>query len=126
MKKYSRQREAILSVLRSTDAHPTAGLLYERVRESIPNISLGTVYRNLSELCRTGEIISIPVSDGFEHFDADTSPHVHLHCTECGGIFDAELEEGFLERLEDKNAFDIKAQTIIVYGICKNCKAEIN
>ena len=56
MKNYSRQREAILEVLRSTDTHPTASWIYERVREKIPNISLGTVYRNLTVLSENGAL----------------------------------------------------------------------
>ena len=92
MKNYSKQREAILTVLRQTDTHPTANWIYEQVREIIPNISLGTVYRNLSELSLNGDILSLHVGDGFEHFDYDTSPHAHLHCKACGCIADAKLE----------------------------------
>ena len=69
MKNYSRQREAIMNVLRSTNTHPTAAWIYEQVRQQIPNISLGTVYRNLAALSESGDILSINVGDGQEHYD---------------------------------------------------------
>ncbi len=122
MKNYSKQREAILTVLRETDTHPTANWIYEKVRETIPNISLGTVYRNLSELSRNGDILSINVGDGFEHFDYDTSPHAHLHCKKCGKIHDAKLEFDPLGELSKKMGFMPDTTIYVAYGICQNCK----
>ncbi len=82
MKNYSRQREAILQVLRSTDTHPSASAVHNEVRKLIPNISLGTVYRNLAALAEDG--VCLPsVGDGYEHFDGNASPHAHLHCKQC-------------------------------------------
>ena len=63
MRNYSKQREAILQVLKNSKAHPTANQVYEEVRKIIPNISLGTVYRNLSELGGSGEILCLHVAD---------------------------------------------------------------
>lgn len=124
MKNYSRQREAIIEVLRSTDTHPTAGWIYQRVREQLPNISLGTVYRNLSALSEAGEILSINVGDGYEHFDGDISPHIHLHCRCCNSITDAYLKnDPFLEAAKE-NGFTPDTGAYVVYGICKNCKIE--
>ena len=91
MKNFSRQREEIIKVLRSTDTHPTAAWVYSRVKEVIPNISLGTVYRNLAALSESGEILSLSVGDGFEHFDGNPAPHAHLHCRRCGKIADAPM-----------------------------------
>ena len=122
MKNYSKQREAILEVLRCTDTHPTANWIYEQVREIIPNISLGTVYRNLSELSRNGDILSLSVGDGFEHFDYDTSPHAHLHCKACGCIVDAKLENDPLAKLSKKMGFTPETTIYVAYGICQNCK----
>ncbi len=66
MKKYSHQREAIRDVLASVCTHPTAAEIYDMVRERIPNISLGTVYRNLSMLADEGEVIRISTGEGTE------------------------------------------------------------
>ena len=124
MKNYSKQREAILDVLRCTDTHPTANWIYEQVREIIPNISLGTVYRNLSQLSQDGDILSINVGDGFEHFDYDISPHAHLHCKQCGDIIDARLEADHLKKLSEQMGFMPETTVYVAYGICKNCKAK--
>ncbi len=121
MKNYSRQREAILTALRSTKTHPTASMIYETVRQQLPNISLGTVYRNLSALSEAGEILCIDVGDGFEHFDGDISPHAHLHCRKCKSITDAPLEPKYLREVTDKYGFSPETASCVVYGVCKNC-----
>jgi len=121
MKNYSRQREAILNVLRSTDTHPTANRVYELVRQEIPNISLGTVYRNLAALTAAGEILSVNVGDGFEHFDGDNSLHVHLHCKNCGSITDVPVEQNLFNQLFTGHGFKPDTSVCVVYGICKEC-----
>lgn len=124
MKHYSKQRETILEVLRSTDTHPTANWIYENVKRQIPNISLGTVYRNLSALSQTGEILSLNVGDGFEHFDGNISPHLHLKCKNCSNIYDLKLNTDIIADLAKHNQFDIENSIYIGYGICKNCKTK--
>ena len=126
MKHYSKQREAILDVLRSTDTHPTANWIYEKVREKLPNISLGTVYRNLSSLTADGEIIKIEVGDGFEHFDGDISPHLHLYCRECGKILDQTLKSDYITRVAKENGFKTDTTIYVAYGICTNCNKKIS
>ncbi len=121
MKNYSRQRETILQVLRSTDTHPTANWIYTQVREQIPNISLGTVYRNLSALTASGDILSIDVGDGFEHYDGNTTPHAHFHCKTCGSIADAALPTDYLSALGENYGFCTETSVYVAYGICKKC-----
>ena len=86
--KYSRQREVIKTFLCTRKDHPTADVVYMNVRQQYPNISLGTVYRNLTLLSEMGEIMRLRVGDGVDHFDADTSPHNHFVCSECGSVID--------------------------------------
>ena len=121
MRNYSRQREAILNVLRETKTHPTAGWIYNKVREEIPNISLGTVYRNLKELSRTGEILSISVGDGFEHFDGDYSPHLHLQCKHCKSLVDAPFSADIKSAVESEG-FTPENTVFVIHGTCKSCK----
>ena len=121
MKNYSRQREAILNVLRSTNTHPTAAKVYEMVREQIPNISLGTVYRNLTALSEACDILCIDVRDGQEHYDGDNSSHIHLRCKKCGAIEDIALKTDPLMSEAKKNGFTVESSVYVVYGICKNC-----
>lgn len=124
MKKYSRQREAILNVLHSTDTHPTANQVYNRVREAIPNISLGTVYRNLAALSAAGEILSVSVGDGYERFDGNNSPHLHLHCKLCGKITDLPLKIDFLAQTAQEYGFMPCSSVYIVNGVCGECNAK--
>ncbi len=121
MKNYSRQREAILDVLRSTDTHPTANWIYTKVREKLPNISLGTVYRNLSALSEAGEILCINVGDDFLHYDGDISSHLHLHCKNCGNIIDIRLDSDPLTQMALETGFYPQNAVYVLTGICKKC-----
>lgn len=121
MRNYSRQREAILEVLRSTKTHPSASAIYEEVRKKIPNISLGTVYRNLSALQESGEITNVWLGDGTDRFDGDISPHLHLCCKKCGSISDLPIDNDFGVSLADKCGFKPDKSVYLIYGICKNC-----
>ena len=122
MKNYSRQRETILQVLHSTDTHPTASAVYNEVRKVIPNISLGTVYRNLAALSEEGVILSLSVGDGYEHFDGNSAPHAHLHCKRCGKIFDAPVHGDPLADIARANSFEPETSVYIEYGVCEKCK----
>ena len=90
--KYSRQRQIIKDFLITRKDHPTADTVYMNVRNEHPNISLGTVYRNLSLLADLGEIQRLRFGDGVDHYDADTSEHYHFICTKCGSIIDLKTD----------------------------------
>lgn len=121
--KYSRQREAIKEYLSQTKEHPTADTIYMNIREIYPNISLGTIYRNLNLLAEKGEIIKINGMNGSDHFDANTTPHYHFLCNECQKILDLEMEsidhinniagEGFSGKIEGHITY--------FYGTCPEC-----
>lgn len=122
--KYSRQRETLLEVLKSTTCHPDADWIYLKVREEIPNISLGTVYRNLAKLSADGVIRKIEVGEGSQHFDGDISAHSHLFCSDCGKIIDiftdyAEMLKGDAEKRTGALITDC---SVVFKGICNECK----
>lgn len=105
MKRHSKKRDAILTCLRQTKSHPTAEWIYQKLKPEYPNLSLGTVYRNLSEFKREGVIATVGVVDGLERFDGDTSAHSHLICRECGAVVDvntAEVSDQLLAALRRK------------------------
>ncbi len=83
--RYSKQREVIARNLKNRTDHPSADMVYASVREQMPHISLGTVYRNLKDMTACGEAISFMVN-GKEHFDGRNTPHIHLCCSRCGSI----------------------------------------
>ena len=90
--KYSRQRESIKHYLMTTKEHPTADTVYMHVKKEFPNISLGTVYRNLNLLTDIGEAIKISTPDGGDRFDGRIEPHNHFLCEECGRLLDLDLD----------------------------------
>lgn len=121
--KYSRQREVIMDFLKTRKDHPTADIVYTNVRQQYPNISLGTVYRNLTLLADIGEIQRLRVGDGVDHFDPDISPHYHFVCTECGSVVDLVMDN--IDDIVDIAGmnFDgkITGHVTYFYGICGNC-----
>lgn len=86
--KQFRKRNAILSYLRSTDAHPSADMVFAHLKPEFPDLSLGTVYRNLSMFRQQGTIASVGTVNGVERFDWNTQPHVHFVCTGCSAVVD--------------------------------------
>ena len=86
--KQFRKRNAILNYLRCTDIHPSAEMVYNHLKQEYPDISLGTVYRNLAMFKDKGEIISVGTVNGVERFDGNTMPHVHFVCTGCEAVSD--------------------------------------
>ncbi len=92
MTKHSRQRECIKEFLTNRFDHPTAETVYLNVKKEFPNISLGTVYRNLSLLASHGEIHKLSTGIGPDRFDGNTTPHYHVLCTQCGGVLDLHME----------------------------------
>lgn len=126
VRKYSRQREAIKEFMSSRKDHPTADMVYTQVKKEFPNISLGTVYRNLTLLADMGELLRINVGDGTDHFDPDTSSHYHFICKNCGCVQDVELElEVPLTELAGRSfAGDITDSITYFKGICAECQKE--
>ena len=125
--KYSRQRECIKDYLAHTCDHPTADIVYLHVRETFPNISLGTVYRNLNLLAELGEIVKIPTQSGGDRFDGNTAPHYHFYCTECNKMIDLDMESmRDINETAAKN-FDgiIENHSITFYGKCSHCAAKL-
>lgn len=121
--KYSRQREMIKNFLMARKDHPTADMVYMNVRKQNPNISLGTVYRNLTLLADMGEIARLRIGDGVDHFDADTSPHYHFVCTRCGCVTDLEMDsiEDILETAGANFDGHIAGHVTHFYGTCGSC-----
>ena len=126
MKNYSRQREAILSVISSAHTHPTADWIYNETRKLIPNISLGTVYRNLALLSRTGHILKLDLGTGSEHFDGDISSHYHIVCKKCNQVTDVYEHEDSLNAFASKYfKGKITGHSLVFFGECENCSAKI-
>jgi len=129
VRKNSKQRQLIKDFLLTRKDHPTADVVYMNVRQQLPNISLGTVYRNLTLLADMGEILRLRVGDGVDHFDADTSEHGHFICNDCGSVLDLEVDMKDAHTLMEKasHQFDglITSQITYFYGKCANCLSPV-
>ncbi len=123
MLKRSKQRDAILNFLATRYDHPTAETVYLNIKEDFPNISLGTVYRNLNLLSEIGEIQKIASGVGPDRFDGNPKPHYHFFCKECGAVLDLKLEG--LEHINVLAGQDfdgeIDGHITYFYGKCPEC-----
>ncbi len=123
MKKFrkSKTRDKILAVLVSTTKHPTADWIYQKVKQDVPTLSLGTVYRNLNILQEMGLVKKIEHGSTFDRFDANTSPHFHFVCEKCGDIIDFNLDINLPELVEEKLNSTVNRQKVEFFGICEKC-----
>jgi Fur family ferric uptake transcriptional regulator len=118
------QRRVILAELAKLKTHPTASELYEIVRVQLPHISLGTVYRNLEEMSKSGVILKLSHSDASNRFDADTSNHSHITCASCGRVddIDAFVCESLPELPEMIRGYKVLGRHVELIGLCPDCQ----
>ncbi len=120
----TRQRAVILDILRQTHSHPTAETIYREARRALPNISLGTVYRNLNFLRDQGAILEIRTTkDASSRFDGDCSPHGHFHCILCREILDIPLPQSLdtVQWGDIPAVSEVHSVEISVVGSCTRC-----
>jgi Fe2+ or Zn2+ uptake regulation protein len=124
MERKTKQKEAILEVLRGTCSHPTADWIYNEVKKEIPNISLGTVYRNLRLLCQSGEILELDLCGTLSRFDARMDNHYHFRCENCGRVFDVDepVNKKVDGRVARKTGFTVIYHRLEFRGFCLDCR----
>ena len=122
--KHFRKRDAILHCVKSTDVHPSADWVYANLKPEIPDISLATVYRNLSLFKQQGLIVSLGTVSGIERFDGNTDPHVHFICDSCDAVIDLP-QMGVPQSLSSQAAAEsggqIQSCQLTFTGICNRC-----
>ena len=125
MLKYSKQRESIKNFLVTRYDHPTAETVYLNIRKEFPNISLGTVYRNLNLLAEIGEIQKLSPGIGPDRFDGNPAPHYHFICRHCGCVMDLTVSGLDHINILAGQDFDgeIEGHITYFYGSCPSCKA---
>ena len=118
------QKETIYKTLCDLANHPTVEEIYLKLHSSMPQISLATVYRDLSNLESEGKVQKINTLVSQAHYDHNTRKHFHIQCSECSRVFDVEVAD--MPKLEsfitDNNGFDVKGFELIFSGLCPNCK----
>lgn len=123
--RFSKKRQAIYDCLRATHSHPSADWIYHQLRPDFPDLSLATVYRNLSQLKSAGMIQSLGVVDGQERFDAIVEPHTHFICTQCGSVLDLpqmDLPQTLIQRAETDSGCKITGTSLRLTGLCARCR----
>lgn len=119
-------RKAILSVLRATRGHPTADEIHRLVREELPRISLGTVYRNLDRLEKEGLIRTLVAAGQQRRYDGVLREHHHIRCERCGRVDDIELKDAaeVEELVVDGRGYELRGYTLCFVGLCSECARE--
>ncbi|WP_195985727.1 transcriptional repressor [Clostridium sp. D33t1_170424_F3] len=121
---FSRKREAILAAIRGTKVHPTAEWVYQQLKPAYPDLSLGTVYRNISQFKNDGVIISVGVVNGQERFDGDLKPHTHFICTSCGAVIDIPgefISQRVNKQVAQEHGLQVESNEVIFRGTCSEC-----
>lgn len=120
----TRQREAILRVVRRIGCHPTVDEVYTEVRRELPGVSLGTVYRNLKVLAETGEVAPVAGGGPLSRYDGCADNHYHFRCDSCGRVLDIEepVDTGMDRRVAAQTGLAIRCHTLEFHGLCKDCR----
>lgn len=122
-KKYSK-RNAILTCLQSTKAHPSAETVYQMLQKQRSDISLATVYRNLTLFKQQGLIQSLGTVNGIERFDYNTTPHVHFICSCCQAVIDLPdiaVPEQMMSAVESAIGGQVEQCQLSFTGTCQAC-----
>jgi Fur family peroxide stress response transcriptional regulator len=122
---YSRKREAILKAVCSTTCHPTADWVYQQLKPKYPDLSLGTVYRNLTQFKNDGVIISVGTVNGQERYDGNVKPHTHFVCSKCSAVIDVPgefLNDRDIQETGEKMGLKIESCDVILHGVCSECQ----
>lgn len=120
--RYSDMRNTIYKYLCGTKEHPSAEMIYLDLRESNPNLSFGTVYRNLKQLEETGRVIRVSTVNNRERYDANCSDHLHFACEKCGRVIDLKDADTATAITACGLPNGIRIRSI--YGICESCSEE--
>lgn len=122
--RYSKKRAAILAAIRGTDCHPSAEWVYQTLKPNHPDLSLGTVYRNLVFFQERGDIRSVGVIKGQERFDGITTPHSHFICRHCGAVMDlsrTELASRIDRDVSEQYGLMVEHHELTFHGLCPTC-----
>lgn len=124
--RYSLKREIIKEAVMQNKIHPTAEEVYAIVHKTHPEISMGTVYRDLNQLAEAGEILKLSMADGPDRYDGTTCSHQHASCIKCGKVMDFDYDMSETEKaVLDQTGINPLTCFISVKGICCQCAENI-
>jgi Fur family transcriptional regulator, peroxide stress response regulator len=122
-KRMTRQLAAVYEALRADPTHPSADEIYQRVRQTLPQISLGTVYRNLQRLVEEGRIHLLLVGERIARYDSMLTEHDHFICLQCGKVVDVLLDRDRQVNVAPllEQGFTVATHSLSVHGLCLHC-----
>lgn len=123
MKRNTIQRSLVLEMVNKLKCHATADEVYASLNKEHPNISRGTVYRNLNQLANDGEILKVENPGGADRFDHNCTNHYHARCTQCGRVFDVDMKyiDDLEKSIRDCHGFHFTSYDIVFKGTCADC-----
>jgi Fe2+ or Zn2+ uptake regulation protein len=123
--KNTTQRAEVLDEVRCSQAHLTAGEIFERVRRRDPRIGYGTVYRTLHLLAEHGLIQELTFADQASRYDARVERHDHVHCLRCGVLDDVDVPVALMAHhvAAEQSGFEITSHHTVFAGLCPTCKS---
>lgn len=133
MQRRTKQAETVLRVLRNTPTHPTVDWIYDQARKKIPRISQGTVYRDLRQLVKEGEIAMLRLGSTSGKYDGRSDPHSHFCCVECGSVHDMDEKEDkaidesvggeeITQQVAQSMGSVVLGYQLAFHGICGGCR----
>ena len=117
----TKQQTLICDILAHVHDHMTAEQVFFLAREQLPNIAIGTVYRNLNQLASDGQIRRLTVPGQPDRYDRNPVPHGHLVCHRCGKLEDLFLPD-LIPYLEEHSGQQITHYELTMGHICAHCK----
>jgi Fur family peroxide stress response transcriptional regulator len=121
--KITPQRMAVYDALAESRDHPSAEMVFKKVRKIFPNISLDTVNRTLLSLKEIGLAQIVPAPGGPKRFDGDVSSHQHFKCVKCKRIVDLYYKPFDNIKLPPHigEKFKILSKNVYLEGVCDLC-----
>ncbi len=120
--KITPQRQAIFSLLKGNQTHPSAERIYSEISKKYRGLSFATVYNTLSKLVEAGEIQELDIDPDKKRFDPCITPHPHFFCKVCGEIFDFTYDPFFNLNVKKIGGHQIDSLQLNVKGVCKDCR----
>lgn len=117
----SKNRKLIIDIIKSSAEHMTAGEIFIKARQKQPSIAVGTVYRNLGLMTKSGEIKRVVIPNMSDRFDKFTHSHEHIICQKCGALSDITVSN-LKEYLEAQTGIEITGYELSLKNICDKCK----
>ena len=120
----SKKRDRVLDLLKNTTIHPTADWIYKQLKKEFPDLSMGTVYRNLNIMIEEGLVKKIDSGSTFDRFEANITPHYHFICEKCVKIIDLKMpiDDSLNEKVNKTNQYKAHFHKIEFFGQCEECE----